>query len=137
LNTIEFSLRKVLIIALVAPLISYSFLDSYQAVASIFILTLLFWFTGAIPLAVTALLVTILTTAFGLVKPDRISFVDALRWLMEFDGTNRLGQFIVLPLRTGRSKPRIKKRHDRGYQFRFKALRERKAEWKQQCTGLS
>jgi len=71
------------------------------------------------------------------VKPDRISFVDALRWLMEFDETNRLGQLIVLPVRIGRSKPRIKKRHDRGYQFRFKTLRERKAEWKQQCTALS
>ena len=65
------------------------------------------------------------------VKPDRISFVDALRWLMEFDGANKLGQLIVLPVRLGRSKPRIKKRHDRGYQFRFKTLREKKAEWKQ------
>lgn len=71
------------------------------------------------------------------VKPNRISFVDALRWLMEFDGANKLGQLIVLPVRLGRSKPRIKKRHDRGYQFRFKTLREKKAEWKQQCRGLS
>lgn len=71
------------------------------------------------------------------VNLDRISFVDALRWLLEFDPCSSVDKLIVNPLRFGRSKPRYKKRHEKGYQFKFKTLREKKDEWKQQCRGLS
>jgi hypothetical protein len=78
------------------------------------------------------------------VAPDRISFIDALRWLLVADQHSRLSTLIVVPYRPGRCRPRIKKRHDKGFQYRYKTEREKKDqwnelkdEWKQQISTLS
>ena len=61
-----------------------------------------------------------------------IFFIDALRWLIATDSNTRLNLLLVVPYRPGRSKPRIKKRHEKGFQYRFKSGREKKEGWKQQ-----
>jgi len=71
------------------------------------------------------------------VPPDRVSFSDALRWLLFADDDSTLPTLRIVPLRPGRSRPRIKKRHEKGFHYKFKTDREIKAEWKQQIEGLS
>jgi hypothetical protein len=49
------------------------------------------------------------------VKPDRISFVDALRWLRHAEPGEELRDLIVNPERPGRTQPRAKKRREKPY----------------------
>jgi len=44
------------------------------------------------------------------VKPKRISFIDALRWLMHAGADEKLLNLIVLPYRPNRVEPRVIKR---------------------------
>jgi hypothetical protein len=49
------------------------------------------------------------------VPPARISFVDALRWLLHAGPNTRLTPLIVLPERPGRCEPRVRKRRPKNY----------------------
>lgn len=49
------------------------------------------------------------------VKPQRISFIDALRWLRQAAPGDRLPELIVNPDRPGRHQPRVKKRRPKPY----------------------
>lgn len=49
------------------------------------------------------------------VPPDRISFVDALRWLSTARPGDDLRQLVVNPLRPGRQEPRVRKRRPKEY----------------------
>lgn len=49
------------------------------------------------------------------VPPTRISFTDALRWLLNAGPNPRLTPLIVLPERPGRSEPRVRKRRPKNY----------------------
>lgn len=49
------------------------------------------------------------------VAPDRISFIDAWRWLQEAEPTTALPDLIVNPERPGRSEPRVRKRRPKQY----------------------
>ena len=47
--------------------------------------------------------------------PDRISFIDALRWLRDARGRDEVIDLIVNPLRPGRVEPRVIKRRMKEY----------------------
>jgi Transposase DDE domain len=49
------------------------------------------------------------------VEPDRISFVDALRWLRNAQPGDELPKLNVNPNRTGRHEPRVRKRRPKSY----------------------
>lgn len=49
------------------------------------------------------------------VPPDRISFVDALRWLASAQPGDALPELVVNPLRPGRYEPRARKRRPKQY----------------------
>ena len=49
------------------------------------------------------------------VEPDRISFVDAWRWLQEAKPGEKLPKLVVNPLRPGRVQPRVRKRRPKRY----------------------
>jgi hypothetical protein len=49
------------------------------------------------------------------VKPERISFIDALRWLRQATPGDRLPELTVNPDRPGRHQPRVKKRRPKPY----------------------
>ena len=49
------------------------------------------------------------------VHVERISFIDALRWLVENGVGRRLHRLTVLPLRPGRVEPRVRKRRPKSY----------------------
>lgn len=49
------------------------------------------------------------------VPPERISFVDALRWLATAKPGEELPQLLVNPLRPGRVEPRVRKRRPKEY----------------------
>jgi hypothetical protein len=49
------------------------------------------------------------------VPVDRISFIDALRWLLEAKPGEELPELIVNPLRPGRVEPRVRKRRPKQY----------------------
>lgn len=49
------------------------------------------------------------------VAPSRISFTDALRWLLNAGPNTRLTPLIVLPERPGRCQPRVRKRRPKNY----------------------
>jgi hypothetical protein len=51
------------------------------------------------------------------VAPDRISFVDALRWLRHAQPGEELPRLIVNPERPGRHQPRAKKRRGKSYKL--------------------
>jgi Transposase DDE domain len=51
------------------------------------------------------------------VAPDRISFVDALRWLRHARPGEELPRLVVNPLRPGRAQPRVKKRRAKPYKL--------------------
>lgn len=48
------------------------------------------------------------------VSPDRISFTDALRWLISADSNTQLNLLLIVLYRPGRFKPRVRKRHEKG-----------------------
>ena len=49
------------------------------------------------------------------VVPERISFVDALRWLRQAQPGDKLPPLLVNPLRPGRYEPRVRKRRPKQY----------------------
>jgi hypothetical protein len=49
------------------------------------------------------------------VQPDRISFVDAWRWLQQAQPDDELPRLIVNPLRPGRYEPRVRKRRPKQF----------------------
>jgi hypothetical protein len=49
------------------------------------------------------------------VEPDRVSFVDALRWLQEARPGDELATLVVNPDRPGRVQPRVRKRRPKQY----------------------
>jgi hypothetical protein len=49
------------------------------------------------------------------VAPERISFVDALRWLATAKPGDELPELVVNPLRPGRVEPRVRKRRPKNY----------------------
>jgi hypothetical protein len=51
------------------------------------------------------------------VAPDRISFVDALRWLRHTKPGEQLPRLIINPERPGRMEPRVKKRRGKPYKL--------------------
>ena len=63
------------------------------------------------------------------VRPDRISFIDAQRWLLvRLLGLGGVGRLIVNPDRTGRSQLRVIRRRLKEYDLLRKARREAEAE---------
>lgn len=48
---------------------------------------------------------------------NRISFVDALRWLQSARTGDELSDLVVLPSRPNRFEPRVKKRRDKNYRL--------------------
>ena len=58
------------------------------------------------------------------VTPDRISFVDALRWLVAAGTGLPLRRIRVLPLRSDRHEPRVRKRRPKNYQLMTKPRAE-------------
>lgn len=62
------------------------------------------------------------------VPPERISFVDALRWLEIAEGDMELPRLVVNPLRPGRYEPRVRKRRPKQYQLMKKPRDELKEE---------
>jgi Transposase DDE domain len=61
------------------------------------------------------------------VEPDRISFVDALRWLREARSGEELPPLKVNPLRPGRVEPRVRKRRPKQYDLMNKPRSELRA----------
>jgi hypothetical protein len=51
------------------------------------------------------------------VPPQRISFVDALRWLATAKPGDKLPDLVVLPLRPARVEPRVRKRRPKEYEL--------------------
>jgi len=49
--------------------------------------------------------------------PDRISFIDALRWLAIASETDRLGNLMIIPHRPNRLEPRVRKRRPKAYRL--------------------
>jgi hypothetical protein len=49
------------------------------------------------------------------VPPDRVSFIDALRWLRDVPADARLSDLVVNPARPGRIEPRVRKRRPKEY----------------------
>jgi Transposase DDE domain len=49
------------------------------------------------------------------VAPDRISFIDAWRWLQEAEPTTALPELVVNPERPGRCEPRVRKRRPKKF----------------------
>jgi len=57
------------------------------------------------------------------VAPQRISFVDALRWLIHHDADDALPTLVINPLRPGRAQPRAVKRRSKQYDLLNKPRR--------------
>ena len=49
------------------------------------------------------------------VVPDRVSFIDALRWLRGAEPGEAMPELVVNPWRPGRSEPRCKKRRPKQF----------------------
>jgi hypothetical protein len=49
------------------------------------------------------------------VVPDRVSFLDGLRWLRGAEAGEEMPELVVNPWRPGRSEPRCKKRRPKPY----------------------
>jgi hypothetical protein len=49
------------------------------------------------------------------VAPDRVSFIDALRWLRGAEAGEEMPELVINPWRPGRSEPRCKKRRPKQY----------------------
>jgi hypothetical protein len=60
------------------------------------------------------------------VPADRISFVDALRWLLQAKGGCRIDELIINRRRPGRFEPRVKKRRPKEYDLMKKPRAELK-----------
>jgi hypothetical protein len=63
---------------------------------------------------------------------ERISFIDALRWLQQARPGQRLGNLTLVPLRPGRHEPRVRKRRPKEYDLMNRPRAElRQALWPQ------
>lgn len=62
------------------------------------------------------------------VAPERISFVDAVRWLTSADVCDDLPTLVVNPCRPGRFEPRVRKRRHNGYSYMTRPRAELKAQ---------
>jgi hypothetical protein len=62
---------------------------------------------------------------------ERVSFVDALRWLAEPDGNGRLPRLVVNPARPGRVEPRVVKRRSKKYMW----MTRTRSEWHKRLMG--
>lgn len=60
------------------------------------------------------------------VKPERLSFINVLRWLQSAEVGAKLPRFIVNPLRPGRHEPRVVKRRPKAYDLMTKPRAEYK-----------
>ena len=49
------------------------------------------------------------------VAADRVSFIDALRWLRGAEAGEEMPELVVNPLRPGRYEPRVRKRRPKQY----------------------
>jgi hypothetical protein len=49
------------------------------------------------------------------VEVDRISFIDALRWLRDGEEGSEMPELVVNPARPGRAEPRVRKRRPKEY----------------------
>ena len=58
------------------------------------------------------------------VEPDRISFIDALRWLLEAKPGEAMPKLVVNPSRPGRFEPRVRKRRPKPFPLMRKPRRE-------------
>ena len=67
------------------------------------------------------------------VPPERISFVDALRWLATAKPGDELPELVVNPLRPGRVEPRVRKRRPK----EFPVMKKPRAILKQQLMAQS
>ena len=62
------------------------------------------------------------------VAVNRISFIDALRWLQNAQEADELTNLVVLPLRPDRYEPRVRKRRPKKYKLMTKPRNELKQE---------
>jgi hypothetical protein len=67
------------------------------------------------------------------VPPDRISFVDALRWLATAQPGDVLPELVVNPLRPGRAEPRVRKRRPK----EFPVMQKHRAVLRQEMAAQS
>lgn len=63
------------------------------------------------------------------VTPDRISFIDAWRWLQQAEPTTALPDLVVNPERPGRYEPRVRKRRPKQYPVMKKPRIELRKAW--------
>ena len=61
------------------------------------------------------------------VVPDRISFIDTVRWIIEAVPDETLTKLMVNPKRPGRFEPRVRKRRRNGYSVMTRLRSELKA----------
>src|SRR4051794_17061347 len=64
---------------------------------------------------------------------ERVSFVDALRWLAEIEGDDELPGLVVNPDRPGRVEPRVVKRRPKKYMW----MTRTRAEWRKRLMAQS
>jgi hypothetical protein len=64
-------------------------------------------------------------------EAERVSFVDALRWLAGLDGEVELPALVINPDRPGRVEPRVMKRHPK----KFMWMTRTRAEWRKRLMA--
>jgi hypothetical protein len=69
------------------------------------------------------------------VAPRRISFIDALRWLLHASPGDKLPPLALVPLRPNRLEPRTKKRREKGYPYMCLPRPELRKRKLSQCLG--
>ena len=62
---------------------------------------------------------------------DRVSFIDALRWLRSAAEGEEMPELVINPLRPGRSEPRVRKRRPKQYPV----MKRPRAELRQELRG--
>jgi hypothetical protein len=67
------------------------------------------------------------------VPPERISFVDALRWLAPAKPGDELPELVVNPLRPGRHEPRVRQRRPK----QFPVMKKPRAVLRQEPSAQS
>ena len=67
------------------------------------------------------------------VPPERISFVDALRWLATAKPGDELPELVVNPFRPGRVEPRVRKRRPK----EFPVMKKPRAVLRQELVAQS
>ena len=69
------------------------------------------------------------------VKPTRISFIDALRWLASASPDEKLFTLRLVPVRPGRYEPRTKKRREKPYPYMILPRQELRKKKLSQCVA--